>query len=65
MLYIISVWGERVNPHRKGKTQIKAIGRSILFLLGSIVEIVGPKVTKTIYCADKKKKKKRGPGPQM
>lgn len=30
-----------VNPHREGKTQIKAIGWSTFFLLGPIVEIMG------------------------
>lgn len=53
LLYIISVWGEMVNPHRKGIPQIKAIGRSTFFLLGSIVEIMGAKVTKTINWKEK------------
>lgn len=40
-LYVISVRVEMVNPHREGKTQIKAIGWSTFFLLGPIVEIMG------------------------
>lgn len=31
LLYVISVRVEMVNPHREGKTQIKAIGWSTFF----------------------------------